>query len=151
MPSKEDQKRFSNLSTEIISWKRPKAIEVAAKMKLEFLYYYGYDFPSSYVHPTANEGKEDFSRLTNTPLDKSYDDQITVIHNSCMVTDIIISQGLLFSRLQWRSPILKFVDDFLLFLVEGSNNYAITMNKIVQLVNKNVKLCQLINEGADIP
>ncbi|MFC2036314.1 DUF5677 domain-containing protein, partial [Chloroflexota bacterium] len=68
-PSKEDEKRFSELNKENITWKRPKASDVASKMGLDILYNYGYDFASGFVHPTSKEGKEDYSRLTKQPLD----------------------------------------------------------------------------------
>ena len=109
--SDQDRERYKSIRKAGISWKTPKAFEVASSMNLDILYHYGYDFASMYVHPLAKSGEEAYLRLTGQPIGESFDDQITVIHNSCMITNLIIGQGLFFSKLEWRSGILGFVED----------------------------------------
>ena len=141
-PSQEDEKRYRELDHEKTIWKRPRAGKVAAKMQLDLLYHYGYDFASHYVHPTSKEGHEDLSRLTNKPMDKSYDDQITVIHNSFIVTYTILRQGIFFSQLLWASPVMKFLDDFSEFISGESDNYLRTMSVIFQMERRDLALCK---------
>lgn len=148
-PSQEDQERYNSIKNETLTWKRPKAKEIASDLNLGFLYSYGYDFASTYVHPSAVEGQEDFSRLTGIDTGKSFDDQITVIHNSCLVTNMIIHDGLLFSQLKWRSPILRFINDFFSFIHKGSDKYPSTLRQIFQMANENVQLCRPATEKAD--
>ena len=50
----EDKKRRAReLSAENPQWKRPFADDVAKAMDLRFLYKYGYDYGSMFVHPMA--------------------------------------------------------------------------------------------------
>ncbi|MFC2123059.1 DUF5677 domain-containing protein [Bacteroidota bacterium] len=141
-PSQEDKERYNELDQEKIIWKRPRARKVATKMQLDFFYHYGYNFASKFVHPTSKEGLEDRSRLTGTPLDKSYDDQITVIGNSFLVMHAILLQGLIFSQLLWASPVMQFLEEFAEFLSEGSNKYLRTMSVLFQMERRGLALCK---------
>lgn len=144
-PSKEDQVRYSEISNRNINWRRPRIKEIAARMNLDFLYFYGYDFASSYVHPTATEGQEDYSRLTHIDTGKFADNQITVIHNAFLVTNMIIDAGLRYSRLQWRRPILEFIEDVFSFLHGGPEKFTSDIDKILHLINNNMALCKETN------
>ena len=141
--SDQDRKRYKEIRKEQTIWAPPKAYEVASSMKLDILYYYGYDFASMYVHPSAVEGEEDYSRLTGKPIKESFDDQITVIHNSSIVTNLIISRGLFFSQLLWRSGVLKFIDDINRFISDGSDEYLLTLLQIKKTVDDNLTLCRV--------
>jgi len=89
------------------------------------------------------EGEEDYSRLIGIKPSKSYDDQITVVHNSCMVMNTIIKAGIFFSRLEWRLGVSKFVDDFMRYMAEGSNDYLVTFREVKRMVEMNLDLCQI--------
>ena len=146
--SDQDKKRYKAIRNDQTIWAPPKAYEVASSMNLDVLYYYGYDFASMYVHPSAVEGEGDFSRLTGKPIKVSFDDQLTVIHNSCIVTNLIISRGLFFSQLQWRSGVLKFIDDINRLISDGSDEYLLTLVQMKKMVYDNLTLCRVRDQQA---
>jgi hypothetical protein len=141
--SDQDKKRYEALRKGGIKWRPPKAYEVASSMNLDILYDYGYDFGSMYVHPLAVDGEEACLRLAGKPIKESFDDQITVIHNSCLVIALMIKRGLFFSQLEWRSGILGFIDDFNRFLSQGSEKYVVTLLRISKMMDDNLKLCRI--------
>ena len=147
--SEEDKKRYESLKTTDVNWKKPSAFKVAKKMKLDFLYNYGYRFASGHVHPTANEGMEDVARLTGQTIDQTYDDQITVIHNSSLIMNIILRQGINFSNLEWRSAILTFLDQHAAFITGLPNKYINSINVIRKLVSENTDFCRSINVNTE--
>lgn len=142
-PSEEDKRRYKSLKNKSTLWTQPKAHKVASSMNLGILYDYGYNFASMFVHPSATEGEEDYSRLVGIKPSKSYDDQITVVHNSCMVMNTIIKAGIFFSCLEWRLSVSKFVDDFMRYMAEGSNDYLVTFREVKRMVEMNLDLCQI--------
>ncbi len=141
--SDQDRKRYNKIRKSQNKWTPPKPYEVASSMNLELLYSYGYDFASMYVHPSATEGNEDYCRLTGTPLNESFDDQITVIHNSFIITNLIISRGLFFSRLLWLSPVLKFVEDINRLIFTGIDGYTNALLVIKKLEYNKKTLCRV--------
>jgi hypothetical protein len=110
-------------------------------MNLDFLYKYGYDYASTLVHPMANDGVEDFLRLTELQGNSIYFDQRPVVSNSCLAVTLLIGEGLGASGLEWISPVIDFLYDFRDFLSDGSENYKMSFLKIGSL-GPNAKLCR---------
>lgn len=86
--------RIKSLSKNPPKWRRPKAGDVAMSMNLSFLYKYGYDFASTYVHPMANDGDQDFYTLTKLKPTPPFPDQISVLSNSILVGSLILQEAL---------------------------------------------------------
>ncbi len=146
--SEQDKKRYKEIKKEQTMWTPPKAYEVASSMKLDILYHYGYAFASMYVHPSAIEGEEDYSRLTGKLIKESFDDQMTVIHNAFIVTNLIISRGLFFSQLLWRSGVMKFIDDINRLISDGSEEYLLTLMQMKKMEYDNLALCRIRDHQA---
>jgi hypothetical protein len=129
------KKRYDKVSKERIQWERPEAKDIAKEMGLGFLYKYGYDYASSRVHPMANDGEEDFLRLTKLKLSGGnvLVDQRSVISNSCLAVAILIQEGLEDSNLAWENIIFNFLRDFVSFLKDGSKIYMATFSTIASL------------------
>ena len=138
----QDTKRYKDILKNKIRWKPPKAYEVASNMGLDILYHGGYNFASMYVHPLAVRGEEAYSRLVGKAVIDPCDDQITVIHNSCLVTIILIDRGLFFSKLQWRSGVLDFMNDIKLYISEGPEQYWMSLLQIRKMMDDGLRLCQ---------
>lgn len=137
----EQKERYLIISKERPKWERPKAEVVAREMDLMFLYKYGYDYASTLVHPMANDGRMDFSRLTNFKEVELFADPKIVITNSCLVVALLIQEGLNHSTLNWRVLIYDFLNNFLNFLKSDSMEYLLSFKKINQLA-KNFDLCK---------
>ena len=73
---------------------------------------------------------------------KSYDDQITVIHNSCLVTSLVLRQGTFFSRMLWAPSVMKFLTDFEEFITGGSSNCLKTMAMVFKIAQREPALCK---------
>jgi hypothetical protein len=117
------------IKRENANWSRPKAERIAKKMNLPFLYALGYDYASTHVHPMANDGEDDFLRITRTAR-RSTADQITVLHNSVVILLLLIQTGLNASDLHWRAVLYDFLDHCILLLERGSREYTTTLAKI---------------------
>ena len=124
------KERYDSISIEKIKWKRPRAEEIAKKMDLDFLYKYGYDYASTHIHPMANDGIEDFFRLLNLPEKNNFPDQTIVIHNSFIVTKLLVQEGLNDSSFKWRAIIYNFLDDIFKYLENKDNRVSSILDDI---------------------
>jgi hypothetical protein len=149
-----DMDKLSEKVKEKIDWKRPKAEQVAKKQDLAFLYNYGYDYASMFVHPMADDGFEDFLRETNlaeehfskskNPAEKqSFYDKRVVLHDSILVTVMLIQDGLNYSSFQYRAVLAKFLGNIITFLDTGSEKYKIDFVKFGKMAGQGIDLCLL--------
>jgi len=121
---------YLQLKSKPNQWCRPKAKEVAKNMGLGFLYRFGYDYASMYVHPMALDGEVDFIRLVSSSNNRSHTDS-TVIKNSILVQSILIQEGINASSMKWRAIIYDFLDQILKFLGDANNlEFNATLYKI---------------------
>lgn len=125
----DERKRYTTLKQKSILWSRPEPEQIAKKMNFPFLYKYGYDYASTHVHPMANDGEEDYLRLTGL-IPKSRFEQRVILHNSVLVHVLLLQEGLNASQLLWRTIISDFLDHSLRFLENGSLEYLKTSQKI---------------------
>jgi hypothetical protein len=139
-PSSLEKKRYGKLLQSPPKWKRPKAEDIAKKMKLGFLYKYGYDFGSTHVHPMANDGQQDFFTITRLKPEPEFPDQRSVLSNSILVGCMIVQKGLNLSSFGWQPVAFDFLDHLLEHLEDGSGKYGITLSKISQIAQQ-VGLC----------
>jgi len=130
--STREKKRYAQIKQENISWSRPKAEQMAKEMDLLFLYKFGYDYASTHVHPMANDGEEDFLRLTGLSSG-SRPGQMVVLHNSFLVQILLTQEGLNASSLRWRAIVYDFLEHCMLLLASGSQEYLKTFAKIASL------------------
>lgn len=129
----ERKEKYANITKEQPLWKRQNSETVAKNMDLIFLYKFGYDYASTLVHPMANDGEEDFLRLTNLLEEELFTDQRVVLNNSCLAVILLIQKGLNECSLAWHKLIFNFLDDFLGFLRNGSKDYILSFLKISKL------------------
>ena len=91
---KEQKERFKELSGKNTIWQRPDAKAIAKNMDMTFLYKYGYDYASKFVHPMSDDGLHDFHLITKLePLSDEQSD-IVVLHNSILVSTMIIQESI---------------------------------------------------------
>jgi len=128
-----NKKRYTDICKEQPQWDRPKPEEIAKEMDLNFLYKYGYDYASTLVHPMANDGESDFLRQTKLVPEEMFPDQRAVINNSCLAVVVIVQEGLNISSLLWRCIMFDFLDNFKIFLQNGSMDYKESFLKIGSL------------------
>jgi hypothetical protein len=89
-----DQKaRIRELEQNPPKWVRPKAEDVAREMDLAFLYKYGYDYGSMHVHPMSDDGRQDFFTITKLEPAPRFPEQITLLHNSALITTLILQEA----------------------------------------------------------
>ncbi len=138
--------KYLAIKKERINWRRPKAEDMAKDLDLDFLYHYGYDYASAFVHPMANDGQEDFLRLTKLNAGQIMIDQRSILNNSCLAVTVLIQVGLNSSDLAWRRIIFNFLEDFRSLLSEGSKRYIVTFCKIGSL-GPNVDFCKKVKKS----
>ncbi|HOG48381.1 MAG TPA: DUF5677 domain-containing protein [Anaerolineae bacterium] len=121
-------------------WHRPRAKDVAKRLNLGFLYYYGYDFASRYVHPMADDGSEDFYTTTKLEPTPAFPDHRSVLSNTLLVMTLIVQKGLNASSLSWHAAIYDFVRDLREFLDCGIERYKVSFPKIVHMIEQGMEL-----------
>jgi hypothetical protein len=139
MEKKKD--RYLDICKEKPNWSRPQAEKIAKEIDLDFLYKYGYDYASTFVHPMANDGDADFLRQTKQDTDGIFQDQRPVLTNSCLVVTVLIQDGLNASSLQWRAILYDFLSNCRIFLQSGDKEYLTTFVKIGSL-GPDIDLCK---------
>jgi hypothetical protein len=110
-------------------WRKVDPKSAAKEMDLEFLYHLGYSYASQHVHPMANDGQEDFERITLLRTEPMFD-QRSVLHNAVVVYLLLIQNGLNAGNAKWRQLIYSFLSDCMDFLATGQLRYLVTFLKI---------------------
>ena len=114
------------------NWKRPDSKEAMKRFNLSVVYRLGYDYPSTEIHPMADDGKEDFARLVGRKLE-SYGDERVVLHNSFLVQGLLTNHGLASCSVLWRRFVSDFYQQLLSLLESGSHDYLLTYQKTLTL------------------
>ena len=141
-PTPEQKKRASELTKTPTAWQRPKAEDAAKGMDMSFLYRFGYDFASTYVHPMANDGQQDFYTITKLEPAPDFPDHHAVLSNTLLVCTMLVRQGLNASTLSWHALVHDLLDDLMLFLKTGTQDYKISLGKLSVMVEQRMRLCQ---------
>ena len=128
--SENEKDRYQDLLRESSSpWRRPDPLKTAKDMDLAELYHLGYDYASQHVHPMANDGDEDFERITMLRTEPRFD-QRSVLSNSILVQLLLVRNGLTASTFEWRRLFETFLEECRAFLLSGSKEYVVTFVKI---------------------
>ncbi len=139
----EHRKRAKALSHKKIEWQRPKAETAAKGLGMQFLYSYGYDYASAYVHPMADDGEQDFFTLTKLKPTPFFRDHRSVLSNTLLVASVLTQEGLNASTLLWHRRIYDLLEDLRRALVTGSDEYSIPFNEIRIMLEKGERLYQI--------
>ena len=123
-------------------WRRPKAQEVAKDLGMGFLYRFGYDYASTHVHPMANDGEQDFYRITKLEPVPPYPDQRVVLSDTILIATTIVQEGLSASTLYWRRVVYDFIDGLRHFLGDGNPVYRQSFVGLGRMVEQKIPLCE---------
>ena len=107
-PTREQKTRYASICKAGVTWRRPKAKDVARSAELSFLYTYGYDYGSKHVHPMSRDGEEEFFRRTG--FSAEVPDHRAVLHNSILGQKILLQLGLNASSVRWHNLFFDFCD-----------------------------------------
>ena len=140
----EQKARYQRLVKDPPKWRRPRPEDVAKDMDLSFLYTYGYDFASAHVHPMANDGQQDFFRITRLEPAPAFPDWRVVLNNSVLVATMTLQEALNASTLSWRRVVYDSVSGIREFLGSGSPECFVPIGKTGKLFGEDVSLGQPI-------
>lgn len=103
--------RYKRLKQAKVTWKRPDLSKVAKARDVDYLYKFGYDMASGYVHPLSSDGELEFNLLTGLEKNNKVDlDYSAIIHNSIATYLLILHEGLSAIRYKWRSDFFDYID-----------------------------------------
>jgi Family of unknown function (DUF5677) len=138
----ERKARYKNLVNNPPVWRRPKAEDTAKEMDLKFLYRYGYDFASRYVHPMANDGQQEFYQITHLEptLEFAEPKSTAVLSNSVLIASMIMQEALNASSLSWRRIVYDAVDGVREFLLSASPEHHVALAKVALMFKDNMPL-----------
>ena len=120
------KERYNGYGGHYPNWKRPKAKDVAKEMGLDFLYKYGYDYGSFFVHPNAYDGSQDFFIITGLEPAPVFPKQYQLLSNSILVACMIAKSGMMYSDLHWHNLLW----DFIFETIECLNNDGLSYKAI---------------------
>jgi hypothetical protein len=123
--------RYRQLKKRGISWRRPRAEDMAKKMEMPFLYRYGYDYASSHVHPMANDGQQDFYRIAGLESSVGFPEQMAVIINTVLVATMVVQTGLNGSGLRWRAIVYDALEQIRQYVGGDCTDYAATLKRLL--------------------
>ena len=111
-------------------WHRPRAEDVAEHLRMHFLYRYGYEFASRYVHPMANDGLRDFYEITGLQPAPTFPDERVVLSNTLLVSTMLVQSAMNASSLLWRQVVHDFLESVRQYLGEGGDSYKVLFVKL---------------------
>ena len=108
-PNPTQKARYEQIKRTGARWRRPRAEDAAKSLNVPFLYKFGYDFASTHVHPMANDGEEEFKRLTGLGDPPNLEYRV-VLHNSILAFSLLVNEALIASRLEWHKTIHECIE-----------------------------------------
>ena len=131
-PTPERKARYHRLVKNPPSWRRPKAADAARDMDLTFLYRFGYDHASRYVHPMADDGQEDFYNITGLKPRPDFGESAAkvVLSNSILIATMIDQEALNASSLLWMAVVYDAIGGVRNFLGSGAPADHIALAKV---------------------
>jgi hypothetical protein len=105
------------------NWKGVKPKETAKEMGLEFIYHFGYDHASSYVHPMADEGTQDIMRLLGLPPVSLGADSRTILQNASLSMQLLLRNALLSTEIKWDNRYYQFLDNIMHYTGTGEIDF----------------------------
>jgi hypothetical protein len=121
----EESKRFvRELEGKEISggkWIGIKPETVSKAMGLKYVYDFGYDHASTYVHPMAGEGLEDIGRLQGMKLSSREADPRVILQNACLSYLLLINNSLPYIKPGHDNWVSEFMDRLLKFTGTGDH------------------------------
>lgn len=106
--TKEQVKNYQRLK-EKNKWKEPNLEQLAKELNSKFLYNFGYDLGSSYIHPRAEEGLLDALRIVKNEIIEPFRLENT-LKNSILISNSILMLGLHYSNFDWNGYLYKYCD-----------------------------------------
>jgi hypothetical protein len=141
--TQERKSRYHRLVKIPPDWRRPKAEDAAKGMGITFLYRYGYDYASRYVHPMANDGQDDFYTITGLePRPDIPAADIVVISNSILIASMILQEALNASSLLWMAVVYNAIDGVRNFLLSAAPEHHLPLAKVCKLFEEHVPMAK---------
>ena len=140
----ERKARYHRLVKNPPDWRRPKAADAARDMDLTFLYSYGYDYASRYVHPMADDGQEDFYNITHLQPRPDFGESAAtvVLSNSILIASMIDQEALNASSLSWMAVVYDAIDGVRNFLGTGTLDHHIPLAKVGVMFKEDTPLAK---------
>ena len=110
----EEKTRYQRVRDDqrVKQWRRPDMESIARELEMKFLYDAGYDWASGYVHPTSQDGSEDYWILMGRECDEIGDDSEVLLHNAPLITVLHIQYFMNEPEYNWRKVLYDLIDAF---------------------------------------
>ena len=123
-----EQSRYKQLKARGVTWSRPKAEDAAKLLGYPFLYKYGYDFASTHIHPMANDGQDEFLRITRLGAPRMFEHKV-ILRNSVLAYILLVQEALVASQLRWNSVVVSFFESAVAALSGDVLTYKLVFQK----------------------
>jgi hypothetical protein len=127
---KHDSDKYRDIQVRKVAWKRPDVKTEMKMMKLDFLYKFGYDYSSQYVHPMDDDGLLEFHLLTNLKPNPFENVDYKTLSNSILTSVVILEYTFDWLDGKYIRLVYAFLDNVLKHLKDGSDSYRLDFLKI---------------------
>ncbi len=146
-PTITDTKKYQTLKLIKNIWSRPKNIEDEFKKReLGFLYKYGYDHASGFVHPLSNDGEIEGIKLLEVANEIAiqHDDYWLniLLQNSCLISSMTIQECLNQSSFKWHTLVYDFINSFRQAMNNEENKFQLYFQDLKTIRETGFKLKQ---------
>lgn len=103
-PTAAQKQRYKELKAAKVSWREPKAEDAAKSLGMPFLYKFGYDYASRFLHPSATDGVYEFELLTGLGSKGDRGDQRIILHDAALAFTILLSEAAILQFVRGGDP-----------------------------------------------
>lgn len=136
----EQKARAKSLFRDPPTWRRPKAEDVAKELGMRFLYTYGYSHASAWVHPMADDGDQDFHRITGLGPAPPMPDQSTVLANTLLVDSLILQDAMNASTMSWMALVFNVITDIREFMASADTSFIARLSQLSEAFRQGLPL-----------
>lgn len=111
-------------------WRRPDMENIARELEMKFLYDAGYDWASGYVHPTSQDGSEDYWILMGRECDEISDESEVLLRNAPLITVLHLQHFMNEPEYHWRRVLYDVIDAFAKAADGQGSDYAEGLTKV---------------------
>ncbi len=115
-------------------WRKINPKETAKAMGLDFIYHFGYDHASTYVHPMADEGIQDIMRVIGMPSESLGADNRTILQNALLSMELLLRNALLSTGRKWNEEYYLFLDKAMQYTGTGKTEFLEESDRLMRLI-----------------
>lgn len=132
--SEDDKARYERTRDDlrVRRWRRPDMEAIARELNMKFLYDAGYDWASGYVHPTSQDGSQDYWILMGQDCDEIREDIHVLLGNAQLFTTLHLQYFMNQPEFTWQKALYDLIEAFAKAAGRESSEYREALEKVTR-------------------